>query len=420
MALYNRIFCLNASLLLGEIKRFRVHLIPAAFWWAERMCLAKFNLVSSINPRTPSEAEEENCDLIVLDDMMNDVTSEISQMFTMGSHHKKYSIILITQNLFPRVKSMRDISLNAHYIILFRNNRDVSQAACFGRQAFPGHGKFFMDSYKKGTEEPFSYLLVDVHPRSPEVQRLPAASPAQRKAILKSATDDQIKTLCEICDNLLSGNIPTKKIKKLCSYKRVIRLLANRSVPISRKQTLKDANYTFNDKNEFELDGKPEYRSNVVDLFSYMMKNDQRVLTPPTGFAKFYAALRHVNIPLEWIDPQFSFTAGDIVRLSKARKGCLPGWTEETFRIYQRYPTIPPTYTLQDFNSKEIEDRFYNEELQKIDKSTNDYWAIEKIIRTKGNGASCQLFVKWVRFPDSQNSWIRADQITSHNESEHE
>ncbi|GFS93075.1 uncharacterized protein TNCV_532751 [Trichonephila clavipes] len=130
---------------------------------------------------------------------------------------------------------------------------------------------------------------------------LAAANPAQRKAILKSATDDQIKALCEICDNLLSGNIPTKKIKKLCSYKRVIRLLANRSVPISRKQTLKDANYTFNNKNEFQVDGKPEYRSNVVDLFSYMMKNDQRVLTPPTGFAKFYAALRHVNIPLEWI-----------------------------------------------------------------------------------------------------------------------
>ncbi|GFX47853.1 uncharacterized protein TNCV_5002741 [Trichonephila clavipes] len=127
-----------------------------------------FKFVSGL----PSEAEEENCDLIVLDDTMNDVTSEISQMFTMGSDHKKYSIILITQNLFPRVKSMRDISLNAHYIILFRNNRDVSQAACFRRQAFPGRGKFFMESYKKATEEPFSYLLVDVHPRSPEVQRL--------------------------------------------------------------------------------------------------------------------------------------------------------------------------------------------------------------------------------------------------------
>ncbi|GFW45067.1 putative uncharacterized transposon-derived protein F54H12.3 [Trichonephila clavipes] len=121
--------------------------------------------------------------------------------------------------------------------------------------------------------------------------------------------------------------------------------------------------------------------------------------------------------------PQFRFAVGDIVRVSKARKtfrkGYLPGWTEETFRVYKRYPTIPPTYALQDFNSKEIDGRFYNEELQKIDKSTNGYWAIEKIIQTKGRGPSRRLFVKWVGFPDSQNSWIRADQIElRHNESE--
>ncbi|GFY18355.1 uncharacterized protein TNCV_2047611 [Trichonephila clavipes] len=80
------------------------------------------------------------------------------------------------------------------------------------------------------------------------------------------------------------------------------------AIPKTRKkyilpilETLKDANYTFNGKNEFEVDGKLEYRSNVLDLFSYMMKIDPRVLTPPTGFAKFYAALRHVNIPFEWI-----------------------------------------------------------------------------------------------------------------------
>ncbi|GFT88590.1 uncharacterized transposon-derived protein F54H12.3 [Trichonephila clavipes] len=79
---------------------------------------------------------------------------------------------------------------------------------------------------------------------------------------------------------------------------------------------------------------------------------------------ELYKHLYHSNV-----DPQFSFTAGDIVRLSKARKtfckGYLPGWTEETFRIYKRErdPTIPPTYTLQDFNSKEIEGRFYNEKI---------------------------------------------------------
>ncbi|GFX75493.1 chromo domain-containing protein [Trichonephila clavipes] len=70
--------------------------------------------------------------------------------------------------------------------------------------------------------------------------------------------------------------------------------------------------------------------------------------------------------------PQFRFAVNDTVKITRARdifrKGYMPGWTEETFRIYKRYPTIPPTYVLQDFNSREIEGRFYNEELQKIDK----------------------------------------------------
>ncbi|GFV28687.1 uncharacterized protein TNCV_3986371 [Trichonephila clavipes] len=67
---------------------------------------------------------------------------------------------------------MRDISLNTHYIILFRNNRDMLQASCFARQAFPGQKKYYMDAYKRATEEPFNYLLVDVHPRTLEERRL--------------------------------------------------------------------------------------------------------------------------------------------------------------------------------------------------------------------------------------------------------
>lgn len=117
-------------------------------------------------------SNEETFDLLILDDMMNNLTNEIAQMFTVGSHHKNFSIILITQNLFPRAKVMRDISLNTHYIILFRNSRDQSQALCFARQAFPTKSKYFMDAYKKATAKPFSYLMVDVHPRTPDQERL--------------------------------------------------------------------------------------------------------------------------------------------------------------------------------------------------------------------------------------------------------
>ncbi|GFU54058.1 putative uncharacterized transposon-derived protein F54H12.3 [Trichonephila clavipes] len=97
---------------------------------------------------------------------------------------------------------------------------------------------------------------------------------------------------------------------------------------------------------------------------------------------QLYKLLYKIDSPI-----RFRFAVNDVVRISKARKvfrkGYLPGWTEETFIIYKRYPTNPPTYVLQDLSGKEIAGRFYTEELQKIDKSDNDLWTIEKIIRKK-------------------------------------
>lgn len=119
--------------------------------------------------------EEETFDLVVFDDLQSKLNEEVELMFRVTSHHKNFSVILITQNLFPKVKVMRDISLNTHYIVLFRNNRDASQMSCFARQAFPLKGKYFMDAYKKATREPYSYLFVDVHPLTCDDQRLRAS-----------------------------------------------------------------------------------------------------------------------------------------------------------------------------------------------------------------------------------------------------
>lgn len=64
------------------------------------------------------------------------------------------------------------------------------------------------------------------------------ANPQQRKAILKTANEDQMKSLCEICANLLSGNIPISNGKKLHSYKRVIRQLADKKISIAKKRKI--------------------------------------------------------------------------------------------------------------------------------------------------------------------------------------
>ncbi|GFX86517.1 uncharacterized protein TNCV_3727861 [Trichonephila clavipes] len=117
------------------------------------------------------EKFESDC-LYIFDDFLHSLNEKVSQLFTITAHHSRISVILILQNLFPRNKVMRDISLNAQYIILFKNNRDVGQIQCFARQLYGNKAASFMDAYKKSTQGYFNYLLVDLHPRTDEKYRL--------------------------------------------------------------------------------------------------------------------------------------------------------------------------------------------------------------------------------------------------------
>ncbi|GFU51464.1 uncharacterized protein TNCV_81091 [Trichonephila clavipes] len=62
-----------------------------------------------------------------------------------------------------------------------------------------------------------------------------------------------------------------------------------------------DVNYTFNEMNELQKDGKTEYRSNGIDLFSYLMRNERDNRNPPLGFQTFFQGISNANIPIEWI-----------------------------------------------------------------------------------------------------------------------
>ncbi len=79
---------------------------------------------------------------------------EVSRAFTKYVHHKSFSIILITQNLFFQGKTSRTITLNTHYIILYKNPRDSMQIMVLGRQIFPGNTKYFMECYQDATNQP--------------------------------------------------------------------------------------------------------------------------------------------------------------------------------------------------------------------------------------------------------------------------
>ena len=110
------------------------------------------------------------------------------------------------------------------------------------------------------------------------------------------------------------------------------------------------------------------------------------------------------------INKNTKFKVGDQVRISRKKetfeKGYTPRWTEEVFEILQVQYTNPPTYKIKDLNGQEIKGTFYEQEMQK---TTQEIYRIEKIIRRKGS----KSYVKWLGYPTEFNSWVDNKDIQS-------
>ena len=118
------------------------------------------------------EPDERNT--VVLDDQMSEAgkLEETSNLFTKGSHHRNITVVYIVQNVFDKGKVHRTISLNSHYMILFKNPRDEGQMRSLAQQVFPTKVKFFMDSFREATKKDHGYLLLDLHPLTPDPLRV--------------------------------------------------------------------------------------------------------------------------------------------------------------------------------------------------------------------------------------------------------
>ena len=110
--------------------------------------------------------------LLVIDDLMQETNQTVANIFTKVSHHRNVSVLYLTQNLFPKNKFARTISLNSHYLVLFKNPRDAGQFAVLARQMYPNGSKFAIEAFRDATEKAFGYLLVDLKPDTEENHRL--------------------------------------------------------------------------------------------------------------------------------------------------------------------------------------------------------------------------------------------------------
>jgi energy-coupling factor transporter ATP-binding protein EcfA2 len=122
--------------------------------------------------------------LLVLDDQMENrnmhrrSNESLVKFFTQGSHHRNLTVVYIVQNLFNQDRSMRTVSLNAHYLVLFKNPRDATQIHTVASQMFPGNSEVLLGAFKDATATPIGgsetrgYLVLDLHPTTCDALRI--------------------------------------------------------------------------------------------------------------------------------------------------------------------------------------------------------------------------------------------------------
>jgi hypothetical protein len=150
-------------------------------WQPAYESFSKENIVKEWIPKLPTEDDVlektllykgKGGSLIVIDDFAQEVNKDTVNLFSILVHHTDTTAFLLTQNIFCKNPAFRDISLNATYVILFKNPRDGSQIVNLAKQFSPGNNQFVVATYKEATQKAHSYLLFDSHQKTCEHLRL--------------------------------------------------------------------------------------------------------------------------------------------------------------------------------------------------------------------------------------------------------
>ena len=104
----------------------------------------------------------------------------------------------------------------------------------------------------------------------------------------------------------------------------------------------------------------------------------------------------------------------DHVRMSVHRgafaRGYTANWSREIFVVSRvRDWTRPVVYEIKDLAGDKVDGTFYAQELQRVDPPTE--FVVEEIRRTRGKGARKELYIKWLGYPESFNTWEPASNI---------
>ena len=127
----------------------QVNLSPEKITWYYREKQPLYSTLSTIHPILEcveglldlSSFDYKNRNLVVIDDLMSETDERVTKLFTKKTHHCNTSVINLVQKVFSKGKESRTISINAQYMVLFKNPRDNTQVVNLAKQMYPGRVK---------------------------------------------------------------------------------------------------------------------------------------------------------------------------------------------------------------------------------------------------------------------------------------
>lgn len=152
--------------------------IPKTILYAYGIKNDKVELFSSMGVKCmkglPKDEQLENYPkplLLILDDLMLETnTKYLSDLFSRKTHHLNMATVFITQDLFS--ESLRAARKNSHYLVMMRAPAATNEIRMLAIQIFGLRFKEFLHAYEEATKSQYGYILVDLHPQSPQELRV--------------------------------------------------------------------------------------------------------------------------------------------------------------------------------------------------------------------------------------------------------
>ena len=112
--------------------------------------------------------------MLIVDDQMEKAGSSktLQKFFTTGPHHRNLTIRYLLQNMYNAGTSQPTVSLNTHYIVVFKNPRDARQCRCLASQMHPVNFYWLICAFLDATAKPQGYFVLDHHPKTDDDKRV--------------------------------------------------------------------------------------------------------------------------------------------------------------------------------------------------------------------------------------------------------